>query len=296
MLAAPGTGFISAHDTYHVTDNAAPPADDARCEAQANREPAGTPGPSQWHPILTATTHDVDVIAYRTQVGPVFCEVTPSTVTLSAPVRTTTASAVVTFRGALGSVAGVAGHEYRYLYAKARGDSTTKLGAQAVIEGGVFVVPDAMTTQSTVQLTGFTTPQPIGPGKTVGTTELTGATTVTDRTVPPADQSSPGGQVLANCLAHDPTEPIVVPSAWLPGASATLDAHESLQLGSFHGMLAACRITDGTVSLQQLSDAGDVAPSDAVERTSTSCRPSCTTTSGRSRVAEPAAPRSRWPD
>lgn len=244
-------GYASPHQIYRVQDHTAPAGDDTRCKAQSGHEPAGTPGPARWQPILTARANDVSVIAYRTPAGPVFCEVTPATVTLSKP--TTSGSGVASFVTQFGSVAGVIDAKYPAVYVSAKG-GPGKGGQAAVVEDGVFVLPNIVPGQATVITSTSATRMSAGPtpsnsrDASIGRPEQP-AVTVTDRTIPPVDQSSAAGQRLASCFAHAGGPPVVVPQAWTPGAFATLDDHETLQLGHYGNLLAECQTTNGSVSL-----------------------------------------------
>jgi hypothetical protein len=70
-----------------------------------------------------------------------------------------------------------------------------------------------------------------------------------DRPLTPADQTSPEGRRLAECLANTDGPlavgvaaggPAADPAAWVPGESAPLNDHETVQLGTYGGLFAVC--------------------------------------------------------
>lgn len=260
VVSPDGLGAVSPEVLDHARSHQVPGDDDTRCKAQATHEPAGTPGPARWQPIVSTSVDDVDLVAYQTPAGPLFCEVTPDTVTLSDPARGHVATAKATFTTAMGSVAGVINAKYTWLYLRTAGPSRGLPGTPAVIEDGVFVAPNVLPAHPQPVMTGYVTPQPVGTGEAIA--EAPGGNggaalgTVTDRIVAPVDQSSPSGQLLLNCLAHDYT-PVVVPSAWTPGVVATMDDHQTIQLGHYGDLLMACQIVDGTTDAT-VYDATDI--------------------------------------
>jgi hypothetical protein len=236
-------GIVPPEQAYQVVDGSASADLTARCAAQNSRKPAGRADPTQWQPIFTATAQGLSVIAFHTSAGPLFCELTPASVTLSAPTDASAGdTAEPTFVTGFGTVAGVVGPGVKWLYAKTTGDQTVKIGNVAVLRDGVFVVPNGVSVPApSVTLTTFDTARPTGPGRSlvVNAGQLALAPT-TDKPVPPADRASAGGQRLTNCFAHAPGPPVIDPAAWNTGGSATLDDHETMQLGRYDGLLAVC--------------------------------------------------------
>jgi hypothetical protein len=278
MLAAIAVGFtalsgvgahVSAASQYLKTDRELPPEDtDAayhvrhgtapadlagRCLAQAHRDPAGRPAPEQWQVLLTATYLDDTVIAYRTSAGAVFCEVTPTTVALSQPGAPATSTARPTFITSFGTVAGTIDPGYRaawvgqrlvgQLYAVDRDHYQS-----AVIEDGVFLLPDATTvsgnglelgvapTQAAADMRTFTVPQGQLPAVVHPTTDDASA-------LPPANQQTPAGRRVTACLNGPNSIPVVAPGSWIPGAYLRLDENESVQvasLGAKRNLLVVC--------------------------------------------------------
>lgn len=238
---------------YHVQHGTAPAELAGRCLAEAHREPAGRPAPEQWQVLLTATNHDDTVIAYRTSAGPVFCEVTPTTVALSQPGAPATATARPTFVTSFGTVAGTIDPGYRaawvdqWLVGQPYAIDHDAYQS-AVVEDGVFLLPDAVPvpanglelgfgpTPAAAAMQTFTIPQDQLPAVVRPTTDDGGA-------LPPADQGTPAGQRLTACFHGPNSIPVVAPTAWIPGAYRTLDVHESVQvasLGSKNNLLAVC--------------------------------------------------------
>jgi hypothetical protein len=220
-----------------------PPADQiARCAQENVRQPAGRPDPAQWQPFLTTFGPGLSVIVFHTSSGPLFCELTPAMVTLSSP---TTASAGTiarpTFVTAFGTVAGVinpaAGLNSLYV-ATGR---TSQQGRPAFELDGVFVAVNAVhVPPPSLTFTGFDNAHPAGRRVFVpDTTPLVVAPTQ-DRPLTPADQTSPAGRRLAECLANAAGGPAVDRAAWAPGVSATMTDHGTVQLGTYGGLLAVC--------------------------------------------------------
>jgi hypothetical protein len=109
------------------------------------------------------------------------------------------------------------------------------------VQDGVFVAANAVRVPAP-SLTFTTVDDRDSAGRQVvvaGTGGLAVAPT-RDRPLTPADQASPAGRRLAECLANTGGAPTVDRAAWVPGDSATLADHETLQLGSYGGLLAVC--------------------------------------------------------
>jgi hypothetical protein len=244
-----------------------PAADIARCAAENARRPAGRPDPAQWQPLFTTRRSGMNVLAFHTSAGPLFCELTPAMVTLSSPTDAAAgATARPTFVTAFGTVAGVyqpAGPRHPLVWVKTT-DRTSALGGLAWNQDGVFVainavrVPAPSLTITSAETFTSARHQVVVPG----TGRLAVAPTQ-DRPLTPADQTSPAGHRLAKCLANtggglavEPEAfgaggggPAVDPAAWVPGASATTTEHGTVQLGTYGDLLAVC-----TINAQQQPD------------------------------------------
>jgi hypothetical protein len=225
-----------------------PPADQmARCAAENARQPAGRPDPAQWQPIFTTGSSGMRVAAFHTSAGPLFCELTPAMVTLSSPTSASAGPvARPTFVTAFGTVAGVVTIDgFHHLWVKTT-DRTSQSGMLAWEDSGVFVAVNAVHVPAP-SLTFTTVGKPGSAGRQVvvpGTRRLAVAPT-RDRPLTPADQSSPAGRRLAECLANaggGPAAggPAVDRAAWVPGASATMADHETIQLSTYGDLFAVC--------------------------------------------------------
>jgi hypothetical protein len=226
------------------------PADQVtRCAAENARKPAGRPDPAQWQPILTTSAPGMSAIAFHTSSGPLFCELTPAMVTLSSP-TSASAGAVPrpTFVTAFGTVAGVSKSAtgFHHLWVKTT-DRTSQLGSLAWERDGVFISVNAVHVPAP-SLTFTSADRPDAPGHPVvvvpDAARLLVAPTQ-DRPLTPADQTSPAGHRLAECLpntAGGPGGPAVDRAAWVPGESATMTDHGTVQLGTYGGLLAVCTL------------------------------------------------------
>lgn len=220
-----------------------------RCIEQAYLEPGGRPAPAQWQPLLTAEAHGVAIVVYTTSEGPVFCEVTPTTVALSQPGGPATATARPTFITTSGTVAGTIDPEYQaaWVTQSFTGEQLT-VETPALVRDGIFLVPDAIPvpadglhlgvapTQSAADMRSFTVPQAELPSVVRPTTDAPGV-------LPVVDQSGPAGQRMTACFHGPNSIPVISPKSWLPGAYQRLDGSDSVQvasLGPNGSMIAIC--------------------------------------------------------
>ncbi|HEY4456268.1 MAG TPA: hypothetical protein VGN81_18290 [Pseudonocardiaceae bacterium] len=237
-----------AYAAYSTTMGAPMPDLGNRCMEQANLEPGGRPAPAQWQPLLTARAHGVAIVVYTTSEGPVFCEVTPTTVALSQPGGPATATARPTFITTSGTVAGTIDPEYQAAWV-AQSFTGEQLTVQtpALVRDGIFLVPDAIPvptnglhlgvapTQSAADMRSFTVPQTELPSVVHPTTDVPGAQ--------PVDQSGPAGDRVKACFRGPNSIPVILPKSWLPGAYQRLDGSDSVQvagLGLHGNMIAIC--------------------------------------------------------
>ncbi|RSM91759.1 hypothetical protein DMH04_01955 [Kibdelosporangium aridum] len=234
--------FVTPEEMYSVKDLQAPPEQAARCAA------AG----ADWRPLMTASARGVTVITYSTDAGPRFCELTPSTVTLSAPVdaTSTAGTARATFVSASGTVAGVLDPAFRAMQVGPGGRQPGR--TLAVVRAGVFVAPNNLPPGAqglTIALGG--TPQIMGGERSVPATEVPSVTpAVVDRPQPPRGSESDGARRLADCFARPSAYRAVDPANWEATESLPLTKEETLQLGRYGNLLAVCVISADQVSLK----------------------------------------------
>jgi hypothetical protein len=228
-----GTGVLTVHDRYRVRAGRAAEADVRRCALAAT---GAHPDPALWRPLLTAQHNGAVVLAFATPAGPLFGELTPTTVTLSTPDRVTTPAgrARLLFHTASGTLAGVVPPEVTSLSVERPGDRWAREGA--VVADGIFVLPNAFTVDPTGLVlrvdgnrTGDIVPADALPGRSVG---------VVDRPVPPADRDSPEGRRLGAAIAEADVPPVVDPDGWMPGVYAELTGAEQVQLARYGNLLA----------------------------------------------------------
>jgi hypothetical protein len=180
------TLILTVEDRYHAQPGRAADEDVRRA---AGRHPEVT----GWRPVLTVHHNGVKAIAFGTPDGPRFCELTPTTVTLSEPAGPVEGRATLTFHTAFGTLAGVVAPEVTALSLERPTDLLAR--EQVVLSEGLFVVPNAfpVTAAGLVfrfdnERTGDIVPRAALPDQAVG---------VLDRPAPPADRESPAGQRLA---------------------------------------------------------------------------------------------------
>ncbi|HJP78496.1 MAG TPA: hypothetical protein VJ914_29745 [Pseudonocardiaceae bacterium] len=251
---------------YHVRFGNAATDRTGRCLAEAHRDPAGRPAPEQWQPLLSATNHDDQVIAYHTQAGVVFCELTATTVALSQPAAPATSTARPAFITAFGTVAGTIDPGYRAAWFNQRlVGQPLETSEAVVVSDGVFLLPDAIPvprnglelavapTLSYADARKFTVVQDQLPAVVQPRTDAAGQ-------LPPADQTSDAGRRMNACFHGPNSIPVVAPQAWIPGAYWKLGGPESVQLASLgpnHDLLAVCMQRTGQpIDLQIIDQLG----------------------------------------
>jgi hypothetical protein len=231
--------FVTPEQMYSVKDHQAPP-DASRC------------GPDGWQPILTASARGATVIVYRTIAGIRFCELTPTTVTLSAPVASGAAPGGVraTFVTQSGTVAGVLDPAFQAMQV-GPGDRQTGR-TLAVVRDGIFVAPNDLPLGSAgLHVTLGGSPDVMGGQRSIPASDVPSTVPATvDRRRPSADRKSSEGRRLADCFTRADHSRVVDPANWQATDSATLDEHESAQLGRYDNLLAVCVFTGNQVYLK----------------------------------------------
>ncbi|MDQ2588166.1 hypothetical protein [Saccharothrix yanglingensis] len=226
---------------YRVREGEAPGGAASRCG-----------GAEGWVPIATASKDRVDLVAFTTPAGVVFCELTPRAVTASAPVADPGALAV-SFATATGSLAGFTGPDPRKF---ALGPDAESPRAYTARFGAVWLAPNsyrpAIDRATTDRLTAV---REVGDSSELQEhTALVAPAppaTVVDRDGPGGDRTSPEGARLGRCLAaHQP--PVADPDAWRPGMDTAAALGESIQLGFYDGLLVTCH-ADGRSAVQDLT-------------------------------------------
>jgi hypothetical protein len=225
---SPRSFVLTTDKRYHARPGWADEGDINRC--------AGVhPEAGEWRPLLTAYHNGVTVIAFATAAGPRFCELTPTTVTLSAPadVPPSAGQATLTFHTVAGTMAGVVAPEVTSLSLERPTDLMAR--THAVIAGGIFVAPNAFTvTQAGLVFrvnhnrTGDIVAADALPGR---------AACVADRPAPEADRESPAGLRLAAAIAVADAPPVVDPGQWTPGVYLELTDTEQVQLARYGNLL-----------------------------------------------------------
>ncbi|MBY8847425.1 hypothetical protein K7G98_01140 [Saccharothrix sp. MB29] len=204
----------------------------------------------------------MDLVAFSTPAGVVFCELTPRAVTASAPVADPGALAV-SFTTATGSLAGFTGPDPRKF---ALGPDAESPRAYTARFGAVWLAPNSY--RATADR--LTAVREVGDSSELQEHTALAApappATVVDRDGPGGDRTSPGGARLGRCLAaHQP--PVADPDAWRPGMDTAAALGESIQLGFYDGLLVTCH-ADGTSAVRDLTRAvGAPSPVGVVGRT-----------------------------
>ncbi|MGW4116680.1 hypothetical protein ACWEFJ_37890 [Actinosynnema sp. NPDC004786] len=241
--AIPELRHHDAHVFYDVREGSAPAGMARRCQARS----AALPPPERWTAIATASQRRVDLAAFETTAGIVFCETTPMSVTVSSPQADPGALAVA-FTTTTGSMAGFTGADPRPLLLSARtGDQGERvivarsgrvfLMPNGFVSDGVVARPEVSSSDELVQGFELTTPPP--------------AATAVDRPVTPEDRTGPEGRRLGECLADQP-RPVPDADAWRAGRAVALTPTESVQLGHYGDLLLLCR-QDRTVVVYDLA-------------------------------------------
>jgi hypothetical protein len=227
---------LTAEHRYHARPGCADEADIKRCASLY-------PELSQWRPQLTVHHNGVTVIAFATVAGPRFCELTPTTVTLSRPgdVPPSAGQATLTFHTMSGTMAGVVAPGVTSLSLERPTDLMAR--QHAVTRDGIFVAPNAFTvTPAGLVLrvnqnrTGDIIAADALPGRSAG---------VEDQPGPLADRESPAGCRLAAAIAAADAPPAVDPAQWVPGVYLELTDAEQVQLGRYGNLLGWSREEDG---------------------------------------------------
>jgi hypothetical protein len=231
-----GSHFLTLQDEYRVRTGTADAADVERCARAATPQ---HPDPARWRPLLTTDHNGATAIAFATPDGPLFAELTPAAVTLSAPAAALTGGerAALRFHTASGTLAGLVAPGVRGVGLERPADRQARTGA--VVGEGVFVVPNAFTVTGTGLIIRVDDARV---GEIVPAADLPArATGVVDRPAAPAERGTPAGQRLAAAIAAADAPPVVDPDLWVPGVAAELTA-ERIQLGR-HGRLLAWSLT-----------------------------------------------------
>jgi hypothetical protein len=224
----PASLVLTVANRYHARPGWADEADIKRCTS-------GYPELGEWRPLLTMHHNGVTVVAFATAAGPRFCELTPTTITLSGPadIPPPPGQATLTFHTASGTMAGVVAPEVTSLSLERPTDLMAR--QQVVIVDGIFVVPNAFTVTPAGLVfrinhnrTGDIVAADALPGRAAG---------VVDRPAPRADRESPAGRRLAAAIAAADAPPVVDPAQWVPGVYLELTDAEPVQLGRYGHLL-----------------------------------------------------------
>jgi hypothetical protein len=226
--ASPRSFVLTAKNRYHARPGWADEADIRRC-ARMYQEVG------EWRPQLTVHYNGVTVVAFATAAGPRFCELTPTTITLSRPcdVPPPAGQAALTFHTASGTMAGVVAPEVTSLSLERPTDLMAR--QHVVILDGIFVVPNAFTLTSAGLVFRVNHNRT---GDIVAADALPGrAACVVDRPASRADRESPAGRRLAAAIAAADAPPVVDPAQWVPGVYLKLTDAEQVQLGRYGNLL-----------------------------------------------------------
>ena len=187
-------------------------------------------------PLVSVHYNGVKVIAFATADGPRFCELTPTTITISRPGETPrpqAGRAALMFHTVSGSLAGVVTPEVSRLSLERPTDLLARHAM--VVTDGVFVAPNAFT----VTPSGLVFRVNNGrTGDIVATADLPSpAVGIVDRPAPLGDRESPAGRRLAAAIAMADAPPVVDPEQWEPGVHLDLTDAEQVQLGRYGNLL-----------------------------------------------------------
>jgi len=226
--ASPRSFVLTANNRSHARPGWADEEDIKRCASMY-------PELSEWRPQLTAHHGGVTVIVFATADGPRFCELTPTTITLSQPghVPPSAGQAALMFHTASGTLAGVVAPGVTSLSVERPTDLLAR--QPVVIVDGIFVVPNAFTVTSAGLVlrvnhnrTGDIVAADALPGQAAG---------IVDRPAPLADRESSAGRRLAAAIAAADAPPVVDPGQWTPGVYLELTGAEPVQLGRYGNLL-----------------------------------------------------------
>jgi hypothetical protein len=226
--ASPRSFVLTAKNRYHARPGWADEEDIKRCASMYQEV-------GEWRPQLTVHYNGVTVVAFATAAGPRFCELTPTTITLSRPgdVPPPAGQAALTFHTASGTLAGVVAPEVTSLSLERPTDLMAR--QHVVILDGIFVVPNAFTVTSAGLVFRVNHNRT---GDIVAADSLPGrAACVADRPAPRADRESPAGRRLAAAIAAADAPPVVDPAQWVPGVYLELTDAEQVQLGRYGNLL-----------------------------------------------------------
>jgi hypothetical protein len=249
-------------DWYHARRNWTSEHDTERCRRAAS---SAHPDPTRWQPLLTVHSRGVTVIVFRSPAGPLFAELTPTTITLSrpTPARPTPGQATLLFHTTLGTMAGVTSPEIHSLSLERPTDRLAY--GDALVTDGIFVIPNAFTVTTAGLVlrpnqnrTSDIVPVDALPQQAKG---------IVDRPRPPVDRTSPAGQRLSAAIAKADCPPTVDPDHWEPGAYLKLTSTEQVQLGRYGNLLASCRfggIADRELYVHDLDPPRNLPPTSSI--------------------------------
>jgi len=224
----PRSFVLTAENRSHTRPGWADEEDIKRCTSVY-------PELGECRPLLTVHHNGVTVIAFATVAGPRFCELTPTTITLSRPgdVPPPAGQATLTFHTLSGTMAGVVAPEVTSLSLERPTDRMAR--EYVVILDGIFVVPNAFTVTPAGLVFRVNHNRT---GDIVAADALSGrAACVVDRPAPRADRESSAGRRLAAAIAAADAPPVVDPGQWSPGVYLELTDAEQVQLGRYGNLL-----------------------------------------------------------
>jgi hypothetical protein len=230
----PVSPVLTVANRYHARPGWADEEDIRRCASTY-------PEIGAWRPLLTTHHNGVTVIAFATAAGPRFCELTPTTITLSRPgdVPPPPGQATLRFHTMSGSLAGAVAPEVTSLSLERPTDLLAR--QHVIIADGIFALPNAFTVTPAGLVFRVNHNRT---GDIVAADALPGrAACVVDRPAPRADRESPAGRRLAAAIAAADAPPVVDPGQWTPGVYLELTDDEQLQLGRY-GNLLGWHVTD----------------------------------------------------
>lgn len=187
-------------------------------------------------PLVSVHYNGVKLIAFDTADGPRFCELTPTTITVSrsgeAP-RPPAGRAALMFHTVSGSLAGVVTPEVTALSLERPTDLVAR--HSMVVIDGVFVAPNAFTVTPSGLVFRVNNNRT---GDIIAADDLPSrAMGVVDRPAPRADRESPAGRRLTAAIATADAPPVVDPDQWEPGVCLELADAEQVQLGRYGNLL-----------------------------------------------------------
>lgn len=217
-----------------------------RCQ-QAVRADNRFPARSLWQPIFQVDGSGSTVTAARVSGKPVFCEITPATITISVPgavpgyaAGSRTGTLLVTSAGTIAGVLDPAWQSARISVTSPDEDSYS--GPVSNRDGlFVFVSPlHAAGAGITVVNAGSSgaVPQPLPPPSS-------SAITVDDSGMPAGDRSSPRGEALGDCLDHAESN-VVDGDTWNAGAMVQVGGERLIMAVNPSGIGACLQQTGRT--------------------------------------------------